>query len=58
MAHVINEECIACAACEPECPEEAILEGDPIYIIKADLCTDCGSCVEVCPVDCIIAPEE
>jgi ferredoxin len=57
MAHVITDECIACAACEAECPEEAISEGDPIFTINADLCTDCGACAEVCPVECITAPE-
>lgn len=57
MAHVITEECIACAACEAECPEEAISEGDPIFIINAEQCTDCGACAEVCPVECITAPK-
>ena len=27
MAHVISEECIKCAACEAECPVNAISEG-------------------------------
>jgi len=58
MAHKINDECIACGACEEECPEEAIAEGDPIFIIDAGKCTDCGSCVEVCPSEAIDAPEE
>ena len=58
MAHLIKEDCIACGACEPECPEKAISEGDPIYVINPDLCNDCGSCVEVCPVECIAAPVE
>jgi len=57
MAHVITDECIACAACEAECPEEAISEGDPIFVINAEACTDCGACAEVCPVECITAPE-
>ena len=61
MALIINDECIACDACREECPNEAIEEGDPIYIIESDRCTECvGSydepqCVEVCPVDCIIS---
>ena len=31
MALLINDECIACDACVPECPNEAITEGDPLY---------------------------
>jgi len=57
---MITDECIACDACREECPNEAIEEGDPIYIIDSDMCTECvGSfdepqCIEVCPVDCIV----
>lgn len=54
MAYVISEECIACGACQGECPVDCISEGD-IYVIDADLCTDCGACAEVCPVDAISA---
>lgn len=57
MAHKITDECIACGTCEPECPEGAISEGEEIFIIDAELCNDCGSCLEVCPVECILAPE-
>jgi NAD-dependent dihydropyrimidine dehydrogenase PreA subunit len=53
MAHKINESCLACGSCVPECPVEAIKEGDPIYTIDAATCTDCGSCVEACPADAI-----
>ena len=59
MALMINEECIACDACVPDCPNDAISEGDPIYIIDPNLCTECvgffdePQCIEVCPVDCI-----
>ncbi len=60
MSLIITDECIACDACRDECPNIAIEEGDPIYIIESDRCTECvGSfdepqCIEVCPVDCII----
>jgi ferredoxin len=57
---MIQEECIACDACIEECPNEAIEEGDPVYMIDADRCTECvgvydePSCVAVCPIDCIM----
>ena len=59
MATMITEECINCGACEPECPNEAITEGDDTYVINPSKCTECvghfeePQCVEVCPVDCI-----
>lgn len=59
MALMINEDCINCGACEPECPNEAISEGDPVYVINPDLCTECvgyydePQCISVCPVDCV-----
>ncbi len=56
MAHVISDECTACGTCQPECPVDAISEGD-IYKIDPDICTDCGACAEVCPVGAI-APGE
>ena len=60
MALIINEDCISCDACVPECPNEAISEDEPIYIIDPNLCTECvgffdePQCLEVCPVDCIV----
>ncbi len=60
MATMITEECINCGACEPECPNEAISEGDDIYVIDPNLCTECvgfhGSeaCQAVCPVECCV----
>lgn len=59
MALLINEECVNCGVCEPECPNEAISEGEDIYVIDPDKCTECvghydePQCVDVCPVDCI-----
>ena len=60
MSLIITDECIACDACREECPTDAIEEGDPIYIIDSNRCTECvgyyeePACIEVCPVDCII----
>ncbi len=57
MAYKITEECISCGACEPECPNKAIKEGQTQFVIDPARCTECvGSypssrCAEVCPVD-------
>lgn len=60
MALKILEECINCDVCEPACPNQAIYQGEMIYEINPDLCTECEGhfdepqCIAVCPVDCII----
>lgn len=54
MAHRIDDTCIACGSCQPECPVDCISEGD-IFVIDAEECTDCGACVLVCPTDSIHA---
>jgi ferredoxin len=51
MAYKITDACIACGACAPECPVEAIAEGEGIFVIDADKCIDCGACADACPVD-------
>jgi len=50
LAYKITDACIACGACEAECPVEAISAGD-IYVIDPEKCIDCGACANVCPVD-------
>ena len=60
MALLITDECINCDVCEPECPNGAIAQGDEIYEIEPNLCTECvghyntPQCQDVCPVDCIV----
>jgi len=60
MSFLINDECIACGACEPTCPNTAISESDPLYVIDGDLCTECKGyydeqqCASVCPVDACV----
>ncbi len=64
LALLINEECVNCGVCEPECPNDAITEGEDIYIIDWAKCTECvghheePQCIEVCPVDCIVKDPE
>jgi len=59
MSLKITDECINCDVCEPECPNEAISQGEEIYVIDPDKCTECvghfdePQCQQVCPVDCI-----
>lgn len=63
MALKITDECTSCSACEPECPNGAISEGDGIFVINPDLCTECVGfhdtmqCADVCPVDCCVPDE-
>lgn len=63
MAMLINEECINCGSCEPDCPNTAITQGSSIYVIEAEKCTECvgahdtPKCIELCPVDGCIIPD-
>ncbi|MCI0653495.1 MAG: YfhL family 4Fe-4S dicluster ferredoxin [Methylococcaceae bacterium] len=59
MALLITDQCINCDVCEMECPNGAISQGEEIYEIDPDRCTECvghfdtPQCVAVCPVNCI-----
>lgn len=57
MAYVISDDCIACGACEGECPVSAISDGNNgKFVIDAATCIDCGACAGTCPVSAI-SPE-
>lgn len=47
--------CIACGACEGECPVGAISQGADGFVVDEGTCIDCGSCAGACPVG---APSE
>jgi ferredoxin len=58
---IIAEDCIGCAACEPDCPTSSISPNDDsVYVIDAATCVECEGhhdsplCVSVCPVECIV----
>ena len=63
MALMITDECINCDVCEPECPNNAISQGDEIYIIDPDKCTECigdfedAQCASICPIEGAILDE-
>jgi ferredoxin len=64
MAYKITDDCISCGACEAECKNNAISEGEIVYVINVERCTECignfesPRCAEVCPVDaCIPDPD-
>ena len=61
MAMKIQEECINCGSCEPECPNQGIAAGDPTFVVDPARCTECvgafdaPKCVEICPIEgCIV----
>jgi len=59
MALMITDDCINCDVCEPECPNGAIYQGEEIYEIDPNKCTECvghydkPQCQIVCPIACI-----
>lgn len=57
MAYRITEECASCGTCETECPNQAIRQGDEVFVIDPEKCTEClgfydsARCARVCPVN-------
>ena len=41
--------CIGCKKCEKNCPSEAIKVENGVAHIDYEKCTNCGTCMEVCP---------
>jgi ferredoxin len=60
---IIASQCVACGACETECPNEAIREKGGTYVIDPKKCTECeghfdeAQCNAVCPVPKTCVPD-
>jgi Fe-S-cluster-containing hydrogenase component 2 len=63
MALEIIETCVNCWACEPLCPNQAIVAAKPHFEIIADKCTEClgdfadPQCAAICPIEGAIVNE-
>lgn len=63
MALEIVESCVNCWACLPLCPNQAIVEASPHFMIDPTRCTECigdfgkPQCAEICPVEGAIVDE-
>ncbi len=64
MATLIVDDCINCGACVPVCPNKAISEGEALFVIDSERCTECvgfhgvEQCARVCPTDaCLPDPD-
>jgi ferredoxin len=64
VATLIVDVCINCGLCEPACPNRAISQGEQLYVIEPERCTECvgfhdeEQCAKVCPVDaCLPDPD-
>lgn len=55
MPRQINDKCINCEYCIPQCPVVCIYTDQTKMkvLIDAKVCIDCGACQQVCPVNAI-----
>ncbi len=64
MALEIIELCTNCYACEPVCPNKAIREAKPHFLIDPDKCNECAGdfadpqCASICPIEGAILSED
>ncbi len=62
--YIVEDECLSCGECVPECSTDSISETMVAFKIDADTCTECKGeadspmCVSVCPIDGCILPAD
>lgn len=50
--------CVACGACQKECPKGVITIFRGCYaVIDGETCVGCGKCTKICPAGCIEVKE-
>ena len=63
MALQITQACVNCWACVEVCPNEAIYQDTPHFLIDEMKCTEClgdhveAQCAAICPIECAIVNE-
>ncbi|QID19514.1 ferredoxin [Nitrogeniibacter mangrovi] len=63
MALQITAQCVNCWACHDVCPNDAIYQDTPHFLIDDDKCTEClgdhpdPQCAAICPIECAIVDE-
>ena len=63
MALQITESCVNCWACVDVCPNQAIYQDTPHFLIDDMKCTEClgdhaeAQCAAICPIEMAIADE-
>lgn len=63
MSYEIVASCVSCTACALVCPNDAISEDTPHFMIDASLCTECAGdfdvpqCASICPIEGAILDE-
>lgn len=54
VAILAKAQCVACGACEAECPRGAIAVHRGCYaVVSQEVCIGCGKCAKVCPTGCV-----
>ena len=63
MALQITQTCVNCWACVEVCPNEAIYQDIPHFLVDDQKCTEClgdyadAQCAAICPIECAIVDE-